>query len=143
MGSLTSLACVALALILSSNSRKCKDTFPKTILKSNSPVLFPTPASLLLPCVSESTELAESSTYHHVPVCTRPGRIRAVFFGPSPAQLNEKDGGWRDSVCVCTHHGVLSLLHDLLHFVSSLHVFISIVTASVSRGLERKWDRND
>lgn len=37
----------------------------------------------------------------------------------------------------CTHHGVLSLLYNFLHFVSSFEVFISIVTAPISRGLER------
>lgn len=41
----------------------------------------------------------------------------------------------RMSASTCTHHVVLPLLHDLLHFVSSLHVLIGVVAASVPRGL--------
>lgn len=39
------------------------------------------------------------------------------------------------SASTCTNHGVLPLLHDLLHFFSSLHVLIGVVAASVPGGL--------
>lgn len=56
---------------------------------------------------------------------------RSFFICEAPAQINEVKTKEQ-----CTHHGELSLLHSLLHFIYTLQVFI--VTASVARGLELK-----
>lgn len=102
---------------------------------------------LCSPCFpfQRAPEQARSGTYRRVPVSAGPARIRAVFFGASPAQLSGRDCV---SLCVCvflccecmrvTHHGILSLLHDLLHFIPSFHVFVSVVAASESWRLKRK-----
>lgn len=94
--------------------------------------------------LSKSTRAGEE---RHISPCSslrRACKDKSCFLWceSSPAERE----GLCVSVCVClccecmrvTHHGILSLLHDLLHFIPSFHVFGSVVAASESWRLKRK-----